>query len=351
MLRHFRLLAVGLVSGAAITVALTGCGGVPAHLSLRRRRESAPSRPEVGQPAAADPTATAALPPGARLPEGISLRGGVTAVSRLGYALACGVYPGFGYLATVDLSLPGRLETLTIQLPMYNGPGQYRVASSNGLATAVADVRIGAFGSAVAGSVSVSPGGRSGLVRLDFGPAGASRDGGSEVVSGAWTCAPPGAGYRPSEPPSATTFYQYLTVSGALAGHVGAAEVPAEDLLAGAPNCGVYRNSTGTHFNAAMVVVLAGHHYILDIRLQQYQGAGQYYPAFTTASLPGGTNWATGEVIRDGAAATPGQIPSAIWAAVGGDFRLDPGLDSGLMAVRFMNRTGGSFIVTGGWSC
>jgi hypothetical protein len=351
MLRHFRPIATSLVSGAAIMVALTGCGGMPAHLALRRRREPSLSGHGTGQTSAADPVASAALPPGARLAQALSMRGEATAVSRLGYALECGVYPGYGYLATIDLSLPGRSAPFTIQLPMYNGPGRYRVASPNGLATAVAAVRMGGFGSAMAGWVAVSPGGRAGTVSLTFGPAGSSRHGGAEAVSGAWACAPPGAGYRPAQPTSATTFYQNLTVSGALDGHVGAAEVPSQALLAGAPNCGVYQSPAGSHFNMAMVVVLEGHHYIVDVQLQQYQGAGQYYPAFTTASLPIETLWATGEVVRDGSFATPGQIPSSIWAAVGGDFRLDPGIDSGLMAIRFMNRTGSSFVITGEWSC
>ncbi len=332
-------------------VALTGCGGVPAHVGLRRRRTTASHQQAVTPSSAGDRVAAAALPSGARLSEGLSFRGRLSATSRLGYAVQCGVYPGSGYLATVDLSLPGKTDNLTIQLPMYNGPGAYRVASPSGLATTVAAVRLGAFGSASAGSVAVSPGGRGGTLQLYFGPANARTHGGQEVVSGQWTCAPPGVGYRPSGSTAASTSYQDLTVSGALAGHLGTAEVPGQDLLAGAPNCGVFRTSSGIHFNLAMVVVLEGHHYIMNVQLQQYQGAGQYYPAFTTASLPAGTNWATGEVVRDSASTTPGEIPSSIWAAVGGDFRLDPGLASGLMAIRFMNRTGASFVITGGWSC
>lgn len=352
MSRTFRALAAGAVAVAALLVALTGCGGVPAHLRPRRRRESAARHQQAGTATGATPLAAVALPAGTHLPEALRFKGELAASVTVGYAARCGVYPGYGYLAALELPLAGRVASLTIQLPMFNGPGLYRVGSPAGLATAVATTRLSTLGEAQAGSVVVSPGGRGGSLELYFGSARQGSRGNqyAEVVSGNWTCAPPGL--NPTVSSSfVTNAYQALTVSGAMSGHVGAADVPGSSLVDGAPNCGVYHTASGVHFNVAMVVGLAGHPFILDVQLQQYQGAGQYYPAFTTASLPMETNWATGEVVPDGSVGSSGAIRSSNWAAVGGDFRLDAGLDSGLMAIRFMDRTGASFVVTGAWSC
>ncbi|MHB1500871.1 MAG: hypothetical protein ACYCYK_06855 [Candidatus Dormibacteria bacterium] len=295
--------------------------------------------------------AAAPLPRGARLAEALSLRGHLSAKAVSGYAVQCGVYPGQGYLATVQLSVPGKPVTLTIQIPMYNGPGQYLVELAAGSATNIAAARLGAYGSADAGSVTIAAGGRGGALTFSFGRSTGRSATSTEQVSGDWTCAPAGAGYGASRATGAINAYQDLTVSGALAGHVGPSDLPGQELAAGAPNCGVFRTASGGHFNLAMVVNLEAHHYILEVQLQQYQGAGQYYPSFTAQSLPRQDNWATAEVVRDAAPASPGEIPSSSWAAVGGDFRLNPGLTSGLMAIRFMNRTGASFVVTGSWSC
>jgi hypothetical protein len=142
-----------------------------------------------------------------------------------------------------------------------------------------------------------------------------------------------------------------MTVSGAIQGFVGAAAVPAGDLAAPAPNCGAYGGSPPSKFNAAMVVALQGHHYVLDVQVQQFQGPGLYYPAFTAATLPIQSDWATAAVYRTAAPAQPGRIPSSNWAAVGGDFQIYSGLESGMIFIRFMNRTGASFIISGGWTC
>lgn len=349
MARHFNRLAVGMLTGAACLVALTGCGGVPAHLAARRRRED-PSQPSPA-PAAAETgqLPAGALPRGAALVQHLSLRGNLTTTATRGYAVQCGVYPGTGYTATVDLSLPGRVSTLSLRLPMYNGPGQYRIAGADGLATNVASAQLSGFGDADTGSVVIASGGRSGSLNLAF-LATRNRAFG-EYLTGSWQCAVAGVTYDASTTTSAVNTYQSLTVSGALTGHVSGAAVPAPDLLPGVPNCGAFRPSSSSQFNLAMIVNLDGHQYILDVLVKQYQGAGMYYPSFTPASLPIQTDWATAEVVRDAAPAEAGAIPSSTWAGVGGDFRLNANLSTGLMAIRFMNRSGASFVVTGSWSC
>lgn len=349
--RAFNRLSVGIIAGAACLVALTGCGGIPAHIAARRRREDS-SQPSPA-PAAGETSQlpAGALPEGAALAEQLSLSGTLSATASRGYAVQCGVYPGSGYAATVDLSLPGRVTTLSLLLPMYNGPGQYRVESAVGLATNVAAAKLSGFGSAEAGSVTVAGGGRAGTLDLTFDAGRGQGRPSGEFLKGSWRCAVAGVAYDASTTAAAVNTYQNLTVSGALTGHVSAAAVPATDLMPGAPNCGAFNSSSAGRFNLAMIVTLVGHHYVLDVLVKQYHGAGMYYPSFTPASLPIQTDWATAEVVRDAAPAEAGEIPSSTWAGVGGDFRLNSDLTTGLLAIRFMNRTGASFVITGSWSC
>ena len=343
--------SVAILTGAACLVALTGCGGVPAHLASRRRREDSSQPSPAPAEAATGELPAGALPRGAALAQQLSLRGTLTFMVTRGYAVQCGVYPGTGYAATVDLSLPGRVSTLSLRLPMYNGPGQYRVESAEGLATNVAAASLSGFGSAGAGSVVVASGGRSGTLKLSFETSRSQSRPPEEYLTGSWRCADAGIAYDGSTTNSSVNSYQSLTVSGALSGHVSGAAVPPTDLMPGAPNCGEFKSSSGPQFNLAMVVSLLGNQYILDVLVRQYQGAGMYYPSFTPSSLPIQTDWATAEVVRDAAAAEAGEIPSSTWAGVGGDFRLDSDLTNGLLAIRFMNRTGASFVITGSWSC
>lgn len=346
MSRRLHGVAVCLISSALCLVALAGCGGAAGHLAVRRRREDphdhavAPA-PEV-QPVSA-PTG------GHSIPEALVWRGSRELSIDHGYPLRCGMYPGVGYAATLDLQLPGRTSTLNIQLPTYNGPGLYRIAGRNG--SEGAQLTLSGASAAESGTLAVEAGGLSGTMNVKFGPIRGSHPARVDSLIGTWSCAVRGGGEgAPGTPPSSNA-NEGLTVSGALEGHLTRAAIPSFQLLAGAPNCSVYQVEGASRFNLAMVVSLQAQPYILDVQLQQYQGAGMYYPSFTALSLPIETSWATAELVPYGQQPALDQIPSAIWAGVGGDFHLDPGLSAGLMSIRFMNRSGNSFIVTGTWNC
>ncbi len=321
---------------------MSGCAAVaPAHVTPRRRRTTA----SAGQEPAA------ALPTGATLAQDLTFSGPQDASVSSGFATQCGVYPGIGYAATVDVAVAGRLATLAVQLPAFNGPGTYTVGTKNSTQDNLAQAHLSGFLGARSGQVVISSGGRGGTVHLDFPFSQPGHQSQLEKVSGSWTCAQPGAAYGSSNAPPAPNRAESMTVSGALQGFVNAAAVPAGELAAPAPNCGSYGGSPQSKFNAAMVVALDGHHYLLDVQVQQFQGAGLYYPSFTAASLPIQSDWATAALYRTAPPLQPGRIPSSTWAAVGGDFQIYSTLSSGMIFIRFMNRTGASFIVSGGWTC
>ncbi len=346
MSRRLHGVAVCLISAALCLMALAGCGGAAVHLAARRRREDphdhavAPA-PEV-QPVSA-PTG------GHSIPEALVWRSSKELTIEHGYPLRCGMYPGVGYAATLDLPLPGRTSTLNVQLPTYNGPGRYRIGGRNG--SEGSQLTLTGTPAAESGTVTVGAGGLSGTMDVKFGPIGGSHPARSDSLSGTWSCAVRGAGAGAAETPPSSNANESLTVSGALEGHVTRAAIPSFQLLGGAPNCSPYQVGGASRFNLAMEVSLQAQPYILDVQLQQYQGAGMYYPSFTALSLPIETSWATAELVPYGQQAALGRIPSPIWAGVGGDFHLDPGLSAGLMSIRFMNRSGNSFIVTGPWNC
>lgn len=309
------------------------------HLATRRRRA-----PGVSQEPAA------ALPNRVALAQDLKFSGPRQAKVAFGYATQCGVYPGLGYAASVNIAVGSQMVTLDLQLPSYNGPGTYTVATgSSAINLAVANVT--GFQAAPSGRVVVDSSGRGGTLQLELPDPAAGHPSPLEKVVGSWSCAEPGAGYGRSGALATANQPESMTVSGALQGFVSSAAVPAGEPAAPAPNCGPYAGSPASKFNAAMVVAIDGHHYVLDVQAQQFQGPGLYYPTFTAATLPIQSNWATAAVYRTAAPAQPGRIPSSIWAAVGGDFQVYPGLDSGMIFIRFMNRTGDSFIVSGGWTC
>ena len=342
-LRHVRAVALGCLAAATCVAAMSGCGAVaPVHVNPRRRRTAATG---LGQEPAA------ALPAGVALAQDLNFAGPVNAGVRSGYATQCGVYPGVGYGADLDVSLGSRLVTLAVQLPTYNGPGGYVVTSPNSSTTNVASATVSGFRPATKGTVTVAAGGRSGSLALDFPDPQAGHPTPLEKVTGSWTCAHAGAGYASSPAPPSPNRSEAMTVSGALQGFVSTAAVPAGELAAPAPNCGPYAGSSPSKFNAAMVVTLDAHHYLLDVQVQQFRGPGLYYPSFTAASLPSQSAWATAAIYRTAAPLQPGRIPSSTWAAVGGDFQIYSGLSSGMIFIRFMNRTGASFIVSGSWNC
>ncbi|HUY53732.1 MAG TPA: hypothetical protein VMV23_01065 [Candidatus Nanopelagicaceae bacterium] len=338
-LRQLRAVAVGCLTAATCLAAMSGCGALaPGHLPPRRRRA-----PRVSQEPAAG------LPSGVALAQDLKFSGPRQANVAFGYATQCGVYPGLGYNASVDIAVGSRTVTLDLQLPNYNGPGTYTVAASSAINLAVATVS--GFQTARSGWVVVDSGGRGGTLQMELPDPAAGHRSPLEKVVGSWSCAQPGAGYGRSGALPTANQAESMTVSGALQGFVSSAAVPPGQLAAPAPNCGPYGGSPASKFNAAMVVVLDGHHYVLDVQVQQFRGPGLYYPAFTTATLPIQSNWATAAVYRTAAPDLPGRIPSSNWAAVGGDFQVYSSLDSGMAFIRFMNRTGSSFIVSGSWSC
>ncbi len=339
-LRQLRAVAVGCLTAATCLAAMSGCGAVaPGHLPPRRRRA-----PRVSQEPAAG------LPSGVALAQALKFSGPLPATVAFGYATQCGVYPGLGYNASVDMAVGSRMVTLDLQLPSYNGPGTYTV-SPGGTAINLAVATVTGFRTARSGRIVVDSGGRSGTLHLELPDPASRHPSPLETVAGSWRCAEPGNGYGSSSAPPTANHPESMTVSGAMQGFVSSAAVPAGQLAAPAPNCGPYGGSPASKFNAAMVVVLEGHHYVLDVQVQQFRGPGLYYPAFTTATLPIQSSWATAAVYRTAAPDPPGRIPSSNWAAVGGDFQVYSSLDSGMAFIRFMNRTGSSFIVSGGWSC
>jgi len=348
MSRRLHGVAVYLVSGALCLAALTGCGGTTSHLVARRRHANAVDH-AVTPTTAPEFQPVAAPARGPSVPEALLWRGNSAGAIKEGYPLLCGVYPGVGYAASLHLPLPGRVATLSVQFPTYKGPGVYRIGTRDSTDLALASLT--GMNPAKTGTVTVAAGGRGGTMNVEFGFRGSGHSGHQDSLSGSWSCATPGAGAGASVAPPSSNANESLTVSGAFQGYVDRAAVPSGQLVAGTPNCSAYGSGAGSKFNLSMVVTWQGQPYILEVQLQQYQGAGMYYPSFTTQSLPIATNWATAEVIRYPQPAATGKIPSSIWAAVGGDFRLDPGLTQGRMAIRFMNRTGDSFIVTGSWSC
>lgn len=334
--------------GAAICFAsVAGCGTPAAHLSARRRRRLAPSPPAA---TSAEPTApsspararTAGLPAGPTVTEDLRFDGAIGGVATSGYAARCGLYPGVGYAATLDLALSGRVESLDLQIAAYSGPGSYRVGAASTSTLAAVSATLSHFPAAAAGGVVVATGGREGTLSLQFG-SGRS----PERVSGSWSCAPASASFGAPPTLPRLDLGQNLTVSGALAGHIAGAATPPVALVAGAPNCGAYG---GSHFNLGLLVGLQGTPYLLDVTVEQYSGPGPYYPALTASDLPSEAGWATA-VARPDSSFGAGRIPGASWVAVGGDFHIFSGLRSGTMFIRFMDRSGASFIISGGWSC
>lgn len=297
---------------------------------------------EPTTPSSPAPARTTGLPAGPTVIEDLRFDGAMGGVATSGYAARCGLYPGVGYAATLDLALSGRVETLDLQIVAYNGPGAYRVGASSTSTVAAVSARLSHFPAAAAGGVVVATGGRGGTLSLQFG-SGRS----PERISGSWSCAPASAsfGAPPALPP--LDLAQNLTVSGSLAGYIAGAATPPVALVAGAPHCGAYG---GSHFNLGLLVGLQGTPYLLDVTVEQYSGPGTYYPAFTASDLPSQAGWATA-VARPDSSLVAGRIPGASWVAVGGDFHIFSGLRSGTLFVRFMDRSGASFIVSGGWSC
>ncbi len=204
------------------------------------------------------------------------LQGPIRGEVRSAYATSCGVYAGTGFSAVLDLSLPGRVETLRLALPDYQGPGRYSVSGGGPVQVASASLE----GALVArsGWVSVAPGGTGGTLGLALRAAGRT-----ETLAGSWSCSTSAAGYSPAQPPLGPAHPEALISSGAIQAQVNQAVVPGTDLVPGAPNCGV---SGGGGFNLAMSLVLAGQPYLLQVEIPQYHGAGWYYSALLPADLP-----------------------------------------------------------------
>jgi hypothetical protein len=330
-LRRTRLfgLLVGSACGLICLAGVAGCGSPAVHLAARRRRAEAPPLP------------AGALPTGDALPQSLALQGPIRGEVRSAYATSCGVYAGTGFSAVLDLSLPGRVETLRLALPNFGGPGRYLV--SGGGLVQVASANLEGTYAARAGWVSVAAGGTGGALSLALRGAGQT-----ETVSGSWSCSTSTAEYSPAQPPSGPAYSEALIASGAIQSQVGHAVVPGSDLVGGAPNCGVF---AGDRFNLAMSLVIAGQPYVLQVEIPQYQGAGWYYPALTPADLPINSPFAAAELSRQGGPAQVGRIPAYLWGGVGGDFSVLPGADRGRMFIRFVDRAGESLILSGAWSC
>lgn len=289
----------------------------------------------------AAPLPAGALPSGTALPQFLVLQGPIRGEVRSAYATACGVYAGTGFSAVLDLSLPGRVETLRMSLPSYGGPGHYPVSGRGLLQGASASLQ----GSYVArsGWVNVAPGGTSGTLSLELEEAGRA-----ERLGGSWSCSTPAAGYSPSAPSPGSDHAEALIASGAIQAQVSQAVVPQADLVGGAPNCGM---SAGGRFNLALSLVLSGQPYLLQVYIPQYQGEGWYYPALTPADLPVNSPFAAAELSLRGGPSQVGRIPGELWGGVGGDFSVLSGNDRGRMFIRFLNRAGDSLILSGAWSC
>ncbi len=287
------------------------------------------------------PLPAGALPSGAALSQSLVLQGPIRGEVRSAYATACGVYAGTGFSAVLDLSLPGRVETLRLALPNYGGPGRYSVSGAGPVQVATASLQ-GVY-AAGSGWVSVAAGGMGGTLSLSMKGAGQT-----ETLGGGWSCSTPAAGSSASPPPTGPDHSEALIASGAIQAQVDQAVVPGADLVGGAPNCGVF---TSGRFNLAMSLVLAGQPYILQVYLPQYQGEGWYYPALTPADLPVNSPFAAAELSLQGDASQVGRIPGDLWGGVGGDFSVLAGTDRGRMFIRFVNRAGDSLILSGAWSC
>ncbi len=322
-------LLVGSACGLVCLAGVAGCGSPAAHLAARRRRT------------AATPVPAGALPTGAALPQSLMLQGPIRGEVRSAYATSCGVYAGTGFSAVLDLSLPGRVETLRLSLPDYQGPGRYSVSGGGPVQVASASLE-GAY-VARSGWVSVAPGGTGGDLSLALRAAGRT-----ETLAGSWSCSTSAAGYSAAQPPSGPAHPEALISSGAIQAQIDQAVVPGTDLVAGAPNCGV---SGGGRFNLAMSLVLAGQPYLLQVEIPQYHGAGWYYPALLPADLPVNSPFAAADLTREGGPSQVGRIPGSAWGGVGGDFSILSGSDRGRMFIRFVDRAGDSLILSGAWSC
>lgn len=322
-------LLVGSACGFVCLAGVAGCGSPAVHLAARRRRAAAPPLP------------AGALPTGAALPQSLVLQGPIRGEVRSAYATSCGVYAGTGFSAVLDLSLPGRVETLRLALPNFGGPGRYLV--SGGGPVQVASANLEGTYVARSGWVSVTAGGTGGTLSLALRGAGQT-----ETLSGTWSCSTSTAGYSPAQPPSGPAYSEALIATGAIQAQVGQAVVPGTDLVGGAPNCGVF---AGGKFNLAMSLVLAGQPYLLQVEIPQYQGAGWYYPALTPADLPINSPFATAELSRQGGPAQVGRLPGDLWGGVGGDLSIFAGADRGRMFIRFVDRAGDSLILSGAWTC
>ena len=269
------------------------------------------------------------------------LQGPIRGEVRSAYATACGVYAGTGFSAVLDLSLPGRVETLRLALPNYGGPGRYSVSRADPVQSASASLQ-GAY-AARSGWVNVAAGGMGGTLSLSLKEAGQT-----ETLAGSWSCSMPAAGHSTSQPPTGPVHSEALIASGAIQAQVDQAVVPGTDLVGGAPNCGVF---SGSRFNLAMSLVLAGQPYILQVYVPQYQGQGWYYPALTPADLPVNSPFGAAELSLQGGSSQVGRIPGDLWGGVGGDFSVLAGTEGGRMFIRFVNRAGDSLILSGAWSC
>lgn len=336
--------ALALLGAAICAASVVGCGAPAVHLGARRRRRaeaSAPAPAEPASPSSPAPARTTALPSGPTVSEDLRFAGPVSGVATAGFAIRCGLYAGAGYAATVDLALPGRVEMLELQIASYNGPGTYPVGAAR-TSPAGAVATLSHFQLASSGQVAVASRARGGTLRLEFGAGRAA-----ERISGSWSCAPANASFEAPAALPPLSVAENLTVSGAIAGRVPAAAAPTGRLVAGAPNCGAYG---GSHFNLGLLTDLQGSAYVLDVTVEQYSGPGPYYPAFTASDLPSQAGWATA-LARPDAGSLAGRIPGGSWVAVGGDFQIFQGLRSGMMFIRFMDRSGASFIVSGSWTC
>ena len=260
---------------------------------------------------------------------------------RSAYATACGVHAGTGFSAVLDLSLPGRVETLRLSLPNFGGPGRYSVSGGGQVQVATASLQ-GAY-VARSGWVSVADGGTGGSLSLTLRGAGRT-----ETLAGRWSCSTLSAGYASHQPPEGPAHSEALIASGAIQAQVDQAVVPGTDLVGGAPNCGVF---AGDRFNLAMSLVLAGQPYLLQVEIPQFQGDGWYYPALTPTDLPVDSPFAAAELSLQGSASQVGRIPGDQCGGVGGDFSVLVGTDGGRMFIRFVNRAGDSLILSGAWSC
>ncbi len=325
-----RAVALGLLGACLCLAGVTGCAVAGAHLAARRRRSSG--------------AAVAEGRTGSALPQKLSLRGPVAADIRAAAASRCDVYPETGYTAELDLSLPGRVDTLALFLPTYQGPGRYPVTGGGGAGAVRAN--LSGVGSAGSGWVEVAAGGRGGTLELALGHGRST-----ERLSGAWNCATVGAAYGPPIQGTGTRHSEALIATGGLSANVTSALVPSHEVVVGAPNCGAYPFGGGSRFNLAMSIELQGSPYLLDVQAPDFQGPGFYYPALTAASLPANSPLATAQLSVDAPPARPGRIPDGTWAAVGGDLHVGSGLQSGRMFVRFLDRAGSSFILSGAWSC